>query len=309
LVLVANLLLVLAIPKMLLACLPVALPDLWAGHFMSAAVSAINALVHLGSSPAGSWSVAVPPAMVVVTYHVALFAVFLPRLPGAWRLVPLGLATAVLAAATWFPRQGPCTALVWGGDCDVPVVVVERGDGLPPIVVHSGTTEAHRALSDWLRQHGHRQVDALVFALDSHRAAETAPLAVRLLRAPTLVVPPDPRPGSHLYRACQDQLGMGGRVRLLAPVPPDRDESRADWPGGTVVHSAGDGFRRVEIVTRGHGPRQTLTIDRWPSGRCRVTLSAPGAPPQTIDVSPSFHRRVIPLDGAAPTPARPEAAG
>lgn len=298
LVLAANLVLVLAVPKILLACLPAALPDALAGRFLSAAVSLIGGLVRLGSRPAGSWSVPPPPAFFVVAYYAAFAAVFLPRLPGRWRLAGACLAGSVLTAgAACGLLQRPCTALVWGGDCDVPVVVMERHDGLPPVVVHSGTPGAHRALAGWLQHRGYRRVDLLVFALDHQRAVQTAPLAVRRLGPGTLLVPVEPRPGSYLARACALQRAGGGRVRVLAPSPDTPGELRAWWPGGLVTVTGDGQNRRVTIATEGAGPPQTVAIERLESGRCRVTLAEPGAPPRVLEVCPGFHRRVIRLSG------------
>jgi ComEC/Rec2-related protein len=295
LVLVANVLLVLAIPKILLACLPAVLPDMLAGQAMSAAVGLIDGLVRLGSAPAGSWSVPSPPTAIAAAYYAALFAVFLPGLHWLWRLTSLGLAAAVLAATAWLPWQSPCTALVWGGDCDLPVAIMERCDGLPPIVIHSGTLEAHRALAGWLQRRGYRHADALVFAFDLRRAVETAPVAVRLLCPRTLVVPPESRPDSHLFRACREQQDRGGRVRRLAPAPDAAKDLHVAWPGASISVSTEDGCRRLRLIAQGHGPAQILTIQRQDSGRCQVTLSQPGAPPQILQFSPSLHRRVIPI--------------
>jgi len=304
LVLVANLLLVLAIPKMLLACLPVALPDIVAGRLMGIAIDFLEMLVQFGSMPAGSWAVPVPPVALVAVYHLALFAVFLPRLSGSWRLGSLGLATLALAAATWLPWQTPCTALIWGGDCEVPVIVMERHDGLPPIVVHSGTTEAHRVLVNWLQRRGYRQVDALIFAMDSRRASETAPQAARRLQAATVVLPGEPRPGSSLYRAWQAQQVRGARVRFLKPLADSPGTLHTAWPGGTVTLVVAGESRRLVVVAQGQGPPQTLTIERQESGRCRIDLSQPGLPPRTLEVIPTFHRRVIPI-AAGPSLAAP----
>ena len=157
LVLLANGLLVMALPKILLACLPWVLPDQLAAALMDAFVEAIRALVTCGSSPAGSWAVPSPPLPLTVVYYASLFAALAPRVPRSWRCAAMAMAAGLLALASWAPWHRPALALVWGADCDVPVVAIERPDGLPPLVLHSGTPEALRALLSWLQLRGHRR--------------------------------------------------------------------------------------------------------------------------------------------------------
>jgi ComEC/Rec2-related protein len=289
----AYVLLVLAIPKMLVACLPLVLPDAIAGQIMSTLVEAIRALASVGSAPGGSWAVPTPPAALVAVYLVAFFAALASWLSRRLRLAAAATAVVLLAVATWIPWQAPRLALVWGGDCDVPVVAIERDDGLPPVVLHSGTTEAQRTLVNWLQRRGHRRVDALVFGWDFRRTAERAPTAVRLLQADTLILPAAPHPGSPLYQAAVEQQSRGGRVRYLASAPAGAEAAATAWPGGEIaVLDSGDS-RRIRITTRGCGTAQTVDITRDPSGRHRLTLRQGHGPAMVTEVIPTLQRRVI----------------
>ena len=289
----AYVLMVLAIPKMIVACLPLVLPNAVAGQIMNALVEAIQALATVGSGPGGSWGVPTPSGALVAAYYVTLFAALAAWLPGRVRLAAAAVASALLAAATWIPWQTPRLALVWGGDCDIPVVVIERADGMLPVVLHSGTAEAQRTLLNWLQRRGHRRVDALVFGWDFRRTAERAPAAVRLLQADTLILPAAPRLGSPLYQAVIEQQSRGGKVRFLAHAPAGGERVTATWPGGEIsVLDDGDS-RRIRIVTRGCGTPQTVAISREPSGRHRLTLSQGTGPATVTEVIPTFHRRLI----------------
>jgi ComEC/Rec2-related protein len=289
----AYALLVLAIPKMVLACLPLALPDAIAGKIMSGLVEAIQALAITGSAPGGSWAVPTPPMALVAVYYVALFVALASRLPRPGRLAAAAGAGVLLAAASWIPWQSPRLALVWGGDCDVPVVALERDDGLPPLVLHTGTMDAQRALLNWLQRRGHRRVDAVVFGWDFRRTAERAAAAVRLLQADTLILPAAPRPGSPLQQAVVEQQSRGGRVRFLTGAPAADGTVAAGWPGGEVIVQDEGDRRRIRIVTRGVGIPQTVEISRDPSGRHRLTLCRGSGSPAVTEVVPTFQRSVI----------------
>lgn len=289
----AYVLLVLAIPKMLLACLPLVLPDAIAGKIMSALVEAIQALAGAGSAPGGSWAVPTPSGALVAAYYVALFAALASHLPARLRGVAATVAVALLAAATWIPWQPPRLALIWGGDGDVPVVALERGDGLPPIILHSGTLEAQRTLANWLQRRGHRRVDALIYGWDFRRTAERAATAVRLLQADTLIIPAAPRPGSPLLQAVGEQQARGGRVRFLTETAAADETSAATWPGGEISARADGDVRHLRLVTRGVGTAQTLDIRRDPSGRHRLTLSQGPGTATVTEVIPTFQRRLI----------------
>lgn len=272
LVLLANGLLVMALPKILLACLPWVLPDRLAAGLMDAFVEAIRALVTCGSSPAGSWAVPSPPLTLIVVYYASLFAALAPRVPRSWRCAAMVIAAGLLALATWAPWHRPALALVWGADCDVPVVAIERPDGLPPLVLHSGTPEALRALLSWLQLRGHRRADALVLAWDSRRAVEAAPTAVALLHADTLIVPDPPRPGSFLDQACQAQHERGARTRVLTSLQDIPGGYRGAWPGGEVHADITPDRRRLHIDAGSPGGRLHIRLGWDLTGRYRVTV-------------------------------------
>lgn len=292
LVVLAHVLLVMALPKVALACLPWALPNQLAGGLMNVLVEVIRVLVTCGSAPAGSWAVPSPPVALIAVYYVALLVALMSRWPWRWRGAALATTVTVLVAGAWAPWHRPAMALVWGADCDVPVVAIERPGGLPPIVVHCGTTETFRPLLSWLQLRGHRRTDALVFGWDSRRAVEAAPDAVRLLHADTLIVPGAPRPGSFLAQACLAQRERGARARTLASPPDATGSFEGGWPGGHVGVDLSPERRRLQVDSI--SPEGPLHIElEWDvTGRYRVTVPGPDGSPSTHTGTANRQRRL-----------------
>lgn len=295
LVVVANLLIVLALPKILLACLPWTLPDRLAAAAMDALLESIDLLVTCGSAPAGSWAVPAAPAWLTALYYALLFAALAPRLPAACRRLSMALTVALLAVAVWAPWHRPALALVWGADCDVPVVALERPDRLPPVVLHAGTPDAYRTLDAWLRLRGHRRADALIVPWDARRAAAAATTATRALQPDTLVLPESTRAGSYLDRATRLQLQRGGRLRRLRDATPDGPAAQARWPGGAIrVETTPE--RRRFTLTAGRQPHLVdVRIDARSTGPCHLQLRRNGIPIGHSCDRPRHQRRLITL--------------
>lgn len=291
----------LAAPKALLSTLRVPWIGEWLGWLLGMMLSLLRNVVDLGSRAPASLSVAQPSLWPVLLYYGLLAVAITPHRGSRLRLACLWLAGMWIAWMCIVPRRQPVLATFHGHDCDVPVVVMERVQPLPPVAIFSGTYLLHRDLLGWLQQRGHRELDALIIPWTLGQADRAAPLTVDLVDVNALVAPPRHNPRGPVAAAATQQHRSGARVRFAA-AGEHGDETLDAHTAGITLTIRRKPFGRELLLRDLAAPIPlNLRLETSENGPCTIDVWQDDGPLSRLDIVPTLQRKLValPLPGHA----------